>query len=341
MSAGTLPMRMLLLVAVTPPAVAYVAPSPLLRPQAVAAAGQTLSRGGILRGGAQGNVRRRPQAQGTLRSSVFPLPLAHASHGIRLARGAHGLRMAASTTGEAAAVSQEAPEELPLQVVKQEGRLVTATLAEDMTGSWLLQGRRVVFDGGAGGGTVLWQRIPLVFILNDDTALDAASCSTVVIQPGNATMLVSDAVLGKELDALGRDLSSSETAASASDKGVEDRAIFGVATQMADLATISRPMHTGITAVDALTPIGKGQNMLIVGAEDLGRRRLVLDAAATQVAKHSPRGDWTSEHEHAPCGECAPHTRCGLWRLTRRANRRLRALWSCTWTRAATATWPQ
>ena len=114
MSAGTLPMRMLLLVAVTPPAVAYVAPSPLLRPQAVAAAGQTLSRGGILRGGAQGNVRRRPQAQGTLRSSVFPLPLAQASHGIRLARGAHGLRMAASTTGEAAAVSQEAPEELPL-----------------------------------------------------------------------------------------------------------------------------------------------------------------------------------------------------------------------------------
>ena len=341
MSAGTLPMRMLLLVAVTPPAVAYVAPSPLLRPQAVAAAGQTLSRGGILRGGAQGNVRRRPQAQGTLRSSVFPLPLAHASHGIRLARGAHGLRMAASTTGEAAAVSQEAPEELPLQVVKQEGRLVTAMLAEDMTGSWLLQGRRVVFDGGAGGGTVLWQRIPLVFILKDGTALDAASCSTVVIQPGNATMLVSDAVLGKELDALGRDLSSSETAASASDKGVEDRAIFGVATQMADLATISRPMHTGITAVDALTPIGKGQNMLIVGAEDLGRRRLVLDAAATQVAKHSPRGDWTTEHEHAPCGECAPHTRCGLWRLTRRANRRLRALWSCTWTRAATATWPQ
>jgi len=312
MTAGTLPMRMLLLVAVTPPAVAYVAPSPLLRPQAVAAAGQTLSRGGILRGGAQGNVRRRPQAQGTLRSSVFPLPLAHASHGIRLARGAHGLRMAASTTGEAA-VSQEAPEELPLQVVKQEGRLVTATLAEDMTGSWLLQGRRVVFDGGAGGGTVLWQRIPLVFILNDDTALDAASCSTVVIQPGNATMLVSDAVLGKELDALGRDLSSSETAASASDKGVENRAIFGVATQMADLATISRPMHTGITAVDALTPIGKGQNMLIVGAEDLGRRRLVLDAAATQVrsTRHVATGLVSMSMHPAASAHHTPDVACG------------------------------
>jgi hypothetical protein len=33
--------------------------------------------------------------------------------------------------------------------------------------AWLLQGRRVEFDDGKGSGIVLWQRIPLIFVLRD------------------------------------------------------------------------------------------------------------------------------------------------------------------------------
>ena len=137
------------------------------------------------------------------------------------------------------------------------------------------------FDDGKGSGIVLWQRIPLLFILRDDDSPDTVSYSSAIVQPEIAVMSVSDSILGQELDALGRvmgnEASQGQAAAS------QERPIFGVGTQLADMATISRPMHTGITAVDALTPIGKGQNMLIVGSEPLGRRRLALDSAITQA----------------------------------------------------------
>ena len=86
--------------------------------------------------------------------------------------------------------------------------------------------------------------------------------------------------MGQELDALGHIMGTAVAKAAAPE---EQRPIFGVATKMEDMATISRPMHTGITAVDAVTPIGKGQNMLIVGSEALGRRKAALDAAITQA----------------------------------------------------------
>ena len=100
------------------------------------------------------------------------------------------------------------PEQLPLHVVSQSGRILTAKLDMDMTGTWLLQarssvrlgmkmwwtwilisllhssqGRRVEFDGGNGSGTVLWQRIPLIFILRDDDGADGVEYSSAVIQP--------------------------------------------------------------------------------------------------------------------------------------------------------------
>lgn len=195
------------------------------------------------------------------------------------------LRMTASMASEPAA-SVEAPEQLPLRVIAQRGRLLTAQLDEDMQGAWLLQGRRVEFDDGKGSGIVLWQRIPLIFILRDDESPDSVSYSTAIVQPGNATLSVSDGVMGQELDAMGRTIGSTKTSrassTAAADAGTQERSLFGEATLLADMATISRPMHTGVTSVDALTPIGKGQNMLIVGSEALGRRKLALDAAATQ-----------------------------------------------------------
>jgi flagellar biosynthesis/type III secretory pathway ATPase len=276
-------LSMLLLVAVTPHAAAFSSAGVLLRPNRAVAntAGQNIVRAAVFT--KPDDYNRRPP---TLRSAFFPAPSAvvnafHASKWSRL--DARGLKMTASMTSDTAA-SVEVPEELPLQVVSQNGRVLTARLEDDMTGTWLLQGRRVELDGGKCSGTVLWQRIPLVFVLLDETTADPVSCSTAIIQPGNATLVVSDSLIGKELDAMGRVLSSSAAAAGAAS---QERSIFGVATQMADLATISRPMHTGITAVDALTPIGKGQNMLVVGSEELGRRKLALDSVLTQAREGS------------------------------------------------------
>jgi len=61
--------------------------------------------------------------------------------------------------------------------------------------AWLLQGRRVEFDDGKGSGIVLWQRIPLIFVLRDDENPDSVSYSTALVQASNATLSMSETVL--------------------------------------------------------------------------------------------------------------------------------------------------
>jgi F0F1-type ATP synthase alpha subunit len=63
-----------------------------------------------------------------------------------------------------------------------------------------------------------------------------------------------------------------------------DRAIFAPSPKATDIALINVPMLTGSAMVDALTPIGKGQNMLIIG-QDTGvvQRDLVIGAVKSQV----------------------------------------------------------
>ena len=46
------------------------------------------------------------------------------------------------------------------------------------------------------------------------------------------------------------------------------RPIFVPIPKISDIGLIDSPLVTGITAIDALTPIGKGQNMLIIGKND-------------------------------------------------------------------------
>jgi len=282
---------MLLLVAVTPPAVAYSTAGAMLRPQTAAAVGQAITRARSASVPYPAHFGRRSPA---LRSQVFPAQLANAMHSAQLSRAGlrehvRGLKMTASMASEPAA-NIVAPEQVALKVTAQRGRVITAHLDEDMTGAWMLQGRRVLFDGGVGSGVVLWQRIPLIFILRDDEGADSVSYTSAVVQPESATLTITPNVLGQVLDALGRPIdstvssrASSSAAASLSDGASQERSVFGDATLLADMATISRPMHTGVTAVDALTPIGKGQNMLIVGSETLGRRKVGLDTAITQA----------------------------------------------------------
>lgn len=47
------------------------------------------------------------------------------------------------------------------------------------------------------------------------------------------------------------------------------RPLFVPTPKISDIGLIDSPLVTGITAIDALTPIGKGQNMLIIGTEEM------------------------------------------------------------------------
>lgn len=52
-----------------------------------------------------------------------------------------------------------------------------------------------------------------------------------------------------------------------------------------DRTSVNRPLYTGISGIDLLYPIGKGQRQLIIGDKKTGKTQIVLDAIVNQKAK--------------------------------------------------------
>ena len=78
-----------------------------------------------------------------------------------------------------------------------------------------------------------------------------------------------------------------------------------------DRTPITRSLHTGVTAVDVLTPVGRGQCMLLVGERRSGKTALALDTLAAQrdtgvACVYAALGD---DGADSRCHEAvAPHT---------------------------------
>jgi F-type H+-transporting ATPase subunit alpha len=66
--------------------------------------------------------------------------------------------------------------------------------------------------------------------------------------------------------------------------------VFTPIPKVSEIALINAPLLTGITMVDALTPIGRGQNMLIVGERGTGRKSIALSAMRTQISHPNNKG---------------------------------------------------
>ena len=92
-----------------------------------------------------------------------------------------------------------------------------------------------------------------------------------------ASVPVGESLLGRVVDPLGHALDG---------KGRiferERRPIECPAPSIPDRAAVSRPMHTGIRAIDALVPIGKGQRELIIGDRQTGKSSIAIDAIINQ-----------------------------------------------------------
>ncbi|MFP6678361.1 MAG: F0F1 ATP synthase subunit alpha [Pirellulaceae bacterium] len=88
---------------------------------------------------------------------------------------------------------------------------------------------------------------------------------------------VGDAVIGRVLDPLGNPLDG---------KGplhtTETRPVEFMAPGVAGRQPVHEPMHTGIMAVDAMTPIGRGQRELIIGDRKTGKTAIAIDAILNQ-----------------------------------------------------------
>jgi F-type H+/Na+-transporting ATPase subunit alpha len=88
---------------------------------------------------------------------------------------------------------------------------------------------------------------------------------------------VGDAYLGRVVDALGVPLDG---------KGdIEDtvlRALELQAPSVVQRAKVSQPLQTGIKAIDAMTPIGRGQRELIIGDRQTGKTAIAIDTIINQ-----------------------------------------------------------
>ena len=87
-------------------------------------------------------------------------------------------------------------------------------------------------------------------------------------------------LLGRVVDPLGRPLDDKGPIAAATTRPVE-RIAPGVITRQG----VDTPVQTGIKAIDALIPIGRGQRELIIGDRQTGKSALAIDAIINQKGK--------------------------------------------------------
>ena len=91
---------------------------------------------------------------------------------------------------------------------------------------------------------------------------------------------VGQALLGRVVDALGRPLDDKGPIASTKNRPVE-RIAPGVIVRK----SVDTPVQTGIKAIDALIPIGRGQRELIIGDRQTGKTAIAIDAIINQTGK--------------------------------------------------------
>jgi F-type H+-transporting ATPase subunit alpha len=96
-----------------------------------------------------------------------------------------------------------------------------------------------------------------------------------------ASVPVGEALLGRVVDPLGKPVDG---------KGPIDtrkfRTIENVAPSVVQRQPVKQPLQTGVRAIDALIPIGRGQRELIIGDRSTGKTALVVDTIINQKGKN-------------------------------------------------------
>jgi len=88
---------------------------------------------------------------------------------------------------------------------------------------------------------------------------------------------VGPAFIGRVVDALGNPIDGKGPIASVAQNPIEQ-----IAPGIVDRESVKQPMQTGLKAIDALIPIGRGQRELIIGDRQTGKTAVALDAIINQ-----------------------------------------------------------
>jgi F-type H+-transporting ATPase subunit alpha len=140
----------------------------------------------------------------------------------------------------------------------------------------VMAGELVEFDGGIQG---------LVLNLEADNVGVAVMGEDIHIREGDIVrrtdkiiqVPVGEGLCGRILDGLGQPIDGKGPVESAETRFVEVKAPGIVKRQ-----PVKEPVQTGIKAIDAMTPIGRGQRELIIGDRQTGKTAIVLDTIINQ-----------------------------------------------------------
>jgi F-type H+-transporting ATPase subunit alpha len=140
----------------------------------------------------------------------------------------------------------------------------------------VMAGELVEFPGGING---------MVLNLEEDNVGIALMGETTHVREGDLVrrtgriieVPVGEAMLGRVVDALGSPIDGKGPIETSESRRVELKAPGIVARKSVD-----EPLQTGIKAIDAMTPIGRGQRELIIGDRQTGKTAIAIDTIINQ-----------------------------------------------------------
>lgn len=142
--------------------------------------------------------------------------------------------------------------------------------------SGVMAGEVVVFENGTRGVTLNLEESSVgVIILGDFREIREGQ--TVRASGDLLNVPVGDAMIGRVVNPLGVPID---------DKGpivtTDFRSVFGHAPGVAERQPVDEPLQTGVKAIDAMTPIGRGQRELIIGDRKTGKTAIAIDTILNQ-----------------------------------------------------------
>ena len=81
----------------------------------------------------------------------------------------------------------------------------------------------------------------------------------------------------------------------------EQPPIERIAPGVIDRSPVNQPLQTGLTAIDSMVPIGRGQRELIIGDRQTGKTAVAIDAIINQRDAWDKEPDWHPGHPGVVC----------------------------------------
>ena len=143
----------------------------------------------------------------------------------------------------------------------------------------VMAGEMVEFENGTQGMTLNLEEnsVGIVILGNSTSLFEGAS----VKRLGKLLKVpVGDAMLGRVVNALGEPVDGKGPIEATETRFVEEKAPGIMARK-----SVHEPLHTGIKAIDALVPIGRGQRELIIGDRQTGKTTVAIDTIINQKGR--------------------------------------------------------